>query len=211
MKQFSGFTGERSKEGYPQLPAGPYVGKIMNVKLDGLEPDQTLILLLDVTEGEHTSYFAKRFAHDDKAYTEKKYKYPAKYKGTLYLRIPNENSKKSMYPETDLRIFNDAIACIQASNPGYTWDWNEAGLKGLTVGFSVRQGTYNGNQFTKIFKLEDANEVRMGKVDVMTPMAPKSDAAEPVGAVYQPPVTQQVNYTQVQGGFTQVNTEELPF
>jgi len=204
MKQFSGFTGERSKKGYPMLPAGPYVGKIMNVKLDGLEPDQTLILLLDVTEGDHISYYAKRFAHDDKSYNEGKSKYPAKYKGTLYLRIPNENSKKSMYPESDLRIFNDAIACIQASNPGYTWDWNEAGLKGLTVGFSVRQGTYNDSQFTKIFKLEDANDVRMGKVEVMTPMAPRSDAAEPVGAVYQPPATQQMNYTQVQ-------TDELPF
>ena len=209
MKAFNGYTGERSPKGYPQLPAGPYVGKIMNVKIDGLEPDQSLVLLLDVTEGEHTNYYAKRFAHDDKAYNDKKSKYPAKYKGTLYLRIPNPESKKSMYPESDLRTFNDAMADIMSSNPGYTWAWDETSLKGLTVGFSVRQGTYNGSNFTKIVRLEDANEVRMGHVETLAPMAPKSDATEPVGAVYmppayQPPVAQQMNYTQVQ-------TDELPF
>ena len=93
------------------------------------------------------------------------------------------------------------MACIEDSNPGYKWDWNEEGLKGLFVGINVRQGTYNGNEFTKIVQLESANDVRMGKVETLPPMDPKSDAEEPT---YIPPVTQQMNYTQVQ-------TDELPF
>ena len=220
MKAFNGYTGERSKKGgYPQLPAGPYVGKIMNVKLDGLEPDQSLVLLLDVTEGDFANYYAKRFAHDDLAYKNGNSKYEPKYKGTLFVTIPNQDSRKrGEYYESDLRNFNNAMACIMASNPGYTWDWNEAGLKGLSVGFSVRQGTYNGNQFTKIVNLEDANEVRMGQVETLPPMEPRSNGSSAVSSqppVYQPPMAvqppQQINYTQVQGGYTPVTTEELQF
>ena len=209
MKQFNGFKAEAKAKGYPQLPAGPYVAKIMAVKIDGYEPDQSLILRLDVAEGEYTGYYAKRFQHDSE---NKNARYPAKYKGDFRLRIPNVNSKKSMYPEADLANFNDAMFKIEESNPGYHWNWDENSLKGLMVGISVQQGSYNGNQFTRISRLEIVDEVRTGKVSTMAPMEPRSDAYEAPGATYQPPVTQQVNYTEAMaGGFTKVDTDELPF
>ena len=203
MRQINGFRSEPKKKSTYQLPAGPYVGKIKNVKIEGEEPDQTLILRLDVSEGEFTGYYTNRYVQDDKRYKDKESKYPAKYKGDLRIRIPNPDNKRALYPDSDLATFNDAIWCIEESNAGYHWDWNEQGLIGLMVGFSVRQGTYNGNAFTKIQKLESAVEVRMGNVEVMEPMAPRGDTPAPE---YVPPVTQQVGYTEVQ-----MSDDELPF
>ena len=40
MKAFNGYKAEAKSKGYPQLPAGPYVAKIMAVKLEGFEPEQ---------------------------------------------------------------------------------------------------------------------------------------------------------------------------
>ena len=199
MKAFNGYKAEAKSKGYSQLPAGPYVAKIMAVKLEGFEPDQTLILRLDVAEGDNAGYYAKRYQHDSE---NKNARFPAKYKGDFRLRVPNPDNKKALYPESDLANFNDAIYRIEESNPGYHWDWNENGLKGLLVGISVQQGTYNGNSFTKIARLEIVDEIRRGLVQTMEPQAPRSDAYEP--PAYQPPVDQQ-------SGFQQVNTDELPF
>lgn len=199
MKAFNGFKAEASNKGSGQLPAGPYVAIIRAVKIDGQEPDQTLILRLDIAEGDYTDYYKKRYIADSE---RKNSKYPAKYKGDFRLRIPNPANKKALYPESDLNRFNDAMYRIEESNPGYHWDWNEQGLVGKYVGLSVRQGTYNGSCYTKPARLEIAGDVRQGLIAVMPPMEPKSDAYEP--PVYEAPVDQQT-------GFQQVDTDELPF
>ena len=201
MKQINGFRSEPRQSGTILLPAGPYIGKIKNVKIDGNEPDQRLILRLDVSDGDYANYFTDRYARDDKRYEKKESKYPAKYKGDLKIRIPNPDNPNSKYPDSDLATFNDAIWCIEESNPGYHWDWDEKSLIGLTVGFSVRKGTYNDKPFSTIAKLESAPEVRMGNVAVMDPLPPRNDAPK-----YVPPVTQQVGYTEVQ-----MTEDELPF
>ena len=195
MKAFNGFRSEASGKAYEQLPPGAYVAKVKAVKIEGNEPDQALILRLDISEGEYEGYYTKRYMHDSK---NEKSRYPAKYKGDFRLRIPNPDNKKAMYPEQDLSRFNDAIYRIEQSNPGYKWDWNEDGLRGLDVGVSVQQGTYNGSQFTKIARLEIAQDVRQGIVNTMLPMAPRSDAS------YDPPVDQQ-------SGFAVSNDDSLPF
>ena len=209
MKAFSGYKPEENKRGQIQLPAGPYVAKIINVKIDGNEPEQTLVLRLDVAEGEYAGYYAKRYKRDSE---RENAQYPAKYKGDFRIRIPNPQNKKALYPESDLANFNDAMWRIQESNPGYTWEWDENSLRGLYVGINVQQGSYNGKQFTRIGKLEIVSDVRSGKVNTMAPMEPRSDAYEAPGATYTPPVTQQVQYTEAMaGGFTKVDTDELPF
>ena len=195
MKAFDGFKSEASGKAYPQLPPGAYVAKIKAVKIEGQEPDQTLILRLDISEGEYTDYYTKRYMHDTK---NEKSMYPAKYKGDFRIRIPNPDNKRAMYPESDLKRFNDAIYRIEKSNDVYHWDWNEDGLKGLTVGVSVRQGTYNGSGFTKIARLETADDVRKGLVKEMLPMAPRSDAS------YDPPIDSQ-------SGFQIVDDGTVPF
>lgn len=192
MKPFSGFKSEDSSKMAP-LPAGAYVAVIKAVKIDGVDPDQTLILRMDVSEGEHAGYFMKRY----KADSERGGRFEPKYKGDFRLRIPNDANTRALYPESDRRRFNAAINRIERSNPGYTWDWNEQGLVGKTIGINMQAGTYNDIPFTKIGRLEVADDVRAGLVSPMEASAPRSDA-------YEPPVDQQT-------GFQQVTTEELPF
>jgi hypothetical protein len=185
MKAFDGYRAEPKKKGYPMLPAGAYVAVIKNVKVDR----NALVLRLDISEGEYTQYYAKRYKHDSESS-----KYEPKYKGDFWLRIPGE---QSMYPESDLKNFNDAMFCIQESNPGYVWDWNESGLIGKTVGVQVQAGNYNGSAFTKIKAFAVADDVRAGKVATLPPAEARGDA-------YEPPVDQQ-------SGFQKVETSDLPF
>lgn len=201
MKAFDGFKSEASAKKYPMLPAGTYVAAIKNVKIDGAEPDQQLVLRLEIIEGEWAGYFTKRYEHDSQG-AGLQQQYQAKYKGDLRLQIPNPENGRRTHPEWDVRTFNNAIWAIEQSNPGYRWDWNEAGLKGKTVGINVREGTYNGIAYTQIGRLEVAQDVRKGIVETMRPKADRQAAGGVVEVPEKPSVP---------GGFTPVETDELPF
>jgi len=189
MKPFAGFKSEASSNKPRMLPAGPYVAVIRAVKVDGEEPDQSLILRLDVSEGEYKDYFANRYKRESESG-----KYEPKYKGDFRLRIPNPDNTKAMYPESDLRNFNDAMYRIESSNPGYKWDWNEKGLVGLTVGINMQEREFNGNLFTRIGRLENADDVRKG---IVRPMASRAGSTAP--------------NTDAESGMTVVQQEELPW
>ena len=193
MKAFNGFKSAPSSSKPQPLPAGPYVAKILAVKIEGLEPDQQLVLRVDVCEGEFEGYFRNRYKKEKESS-----RFEPKYKGDYKLRIPNDDNTRAMYPESDQRRFNDAIYRIETSNPGYHWDWNENGLVGLLVGINMQAGEYNGVPFTKIGRLETADDVRKGIVGTMKPREPRGDA-------YDTPHIDQ------QSGFTAVETDELPF
>lgn len=192
MKQFAGFKSEAPAAKYPMLPAGTYVAGIRNVKVDGAEPDQQLILRLDIIEGPEAGYYTKRYEHESGNTSGN---YPVRYKGDFRIQIPDPNNTKRPHPEWDLRSFNNAMWAIEQSNPGYKWDWNEAGLKGKIVGINVRESTYNSNLFTKIGRLEDANAVRAGTVKTLPPQKEKED--KPV--------------IDAASGMPMVATEDLPF
>ena len=197
MKAFEGFKSERSGNSFPMLPVGAYVCKIMNVKIDGTEPDQQLVLRLDIVEGEFTSYYTNRYNHDAGQGAQRRQYGVAKYKGDFRLNIPNPANTKREHPEWDVAAFNNMVFCVESSNAGYKWDWNEAGLKGKLVGINVRAGTYNGNAYTTIGKLEPVDDVRKG---LCKPMKPKADSHPPLAETTGDP-----------SGFTMVETDELPF
>lgn len=197
MKQFEGFKSEASAKKFPMLPAGTYVAAIKNVKIDGKEPDQQLVLRLDIIEGEWAGYYTKRYENDNsKAGFEQKFQ--ARYKGDLQIQIPDPDNTRRDHPEWDIRTFNNAIYCIEKSNPGYKWDWDEKKLKGKTVGINVREGTHNGFPYTKIGRLEVADDVRKGLVETMKPLKPSGTAQSQPAEAYET-------------GFTPVETDELPF
>lgn len=174
MKSYEGFNNEAPAQRAHMLPAGAYVAAIKAVKIDGAEPDQRLVLRLEITEGEWAGYFTKRYQHDSGG------RFEAKYKGDYYLQIPNKANPRRQHYDWDVNAFNAAIYNITASNPGFAWDWDETKLVGKIVGINVRQGTYNGAPYTRIGRLEDANAVRAGTVQAMPPMAARSSQpAEP--------------------------------
>ena len=195
MKAYDGFKSEASGGAYPMLPAGAYVAAIKNVKIDGAEPDQQLVLRLDIIEGDWAGYYTRRYEHDSQSGGQ----YEAKYKGDLRIQIPNPDNTKRSHPEWDIRTFNNMVWCVEQSNKGYKWNWDEKGLKGKIVGINVRDGVYNGNAYTQIGKLESAEDVRSGLVK---PMKPKSDGSGQAAS------TQSASDP---SGFTPVDTDELPF
>ena len=64
MKAFEGFKSEAPRMSFPMLPAGAYAGVIRDIRIDGNEPNQSLVFCLEVTEGEYAGYYAKRYQHD---------------------------------------------------------------------------------------------------------------------------------------------------
>ena len=192
MKPIEGFKAEAPAASYPMLPKGLYVAKINNVKIDGDEPDQRLVLRVDITEGEHTGYYVKRFNSDK----ERGGQYEAKYKGDFSIQIPNQNNPRRQHYDWDNRAFGNAIWASEQSNPGYHWDWNEQGLKGKAVGINVRGGTYNGKPYTSIGRLESVQAIRDGSAKVMADAKPRGDA-QTAG--------------NMDGGAIVVTDDELPF
>lgn len=194
--KINGFKSEAPAKGYPMLPAGAYVAAIKNVKIDGEAPDQQIVLRLDIIEGEWAGYYTKRYEHDSQNAGVQQL-FQAKYKGDYRIQIPDDRNARREHPEWDLRTLNGAIWCIEQSNAGFHWDGDTdhiMDLKGKTVGINVREGTFNGNVYTQIGKLETVEDVRKGLVK---PMKPKKDNGTS-SAVAAP-------------AFTPVEMDELPF
>ena len=191
MKAFTGFKTEAISSKPKQLPAGPYVAKVLAVKIEGDEPDQKLVIRMDVIEGEYKNYFRERYERESK-------KFDAKYKGDYTIRIPNDNNKKALYPETDVRNFNDMAYRFAQSNPGYRVEfdengkWDEQSLVGLIVGINMQDREWNGAAYTAIGRLETADDVRKGIVKPMPPRKPKDSV-------------------DAHSGMTVVQQEELPW
>ena len=166
MIKFDGMKAEESKGTVKYLPAGPYVAVILDAKVEGKAPDQQLAIYLDIAEGPFKNYYSNKY----RAQKERGSNYEIKYKGILRLRIPNPDNTKALYPESDLRRFNDMIARLSNSNPGVNFQpdgFDEGLMKGRMIGISVVEDEYNGNVFTKPFRLENVEDVREGRVPVL--------------------------------------------
>ena len=188
------------------LPAGVYVGKVLGAKIEtqeiaGRDIDR-LVLQLDVAEGEYTDHYKKLYE------ASKGGMYPAKFKGVLRLNIPVQGDQ---YEAMNKRILEGAAWCFQESNKGYRWDGDETRLKGLAVGFAVREADYliedaNGLRkvtSTEICRLDSVPEVKAGKCK--TPKRRElKDAQKQKLAEYE---------KSMHRDFTEVETsdEELPF
>ena len=189
---YSGFEAKKSKAFIDLPPAGAYVGEIKAVRLleaDGIKQKRTQIeLLIDITEGEYANRYAEVW-HDQK----EQFGDNAFYKGVFRLTPPVEGDD-----DWRKRVFEANLWCIQESNDGYAWDWNEKGLKGMKVGFSVRNRyyTYNGKDrsTTEICQLETVDDVRNGKCRPAKDRDQREKHEEYGGTTY-----------------TQVDTEEVPW
>ena len=193
MKAIEGFKAEAPASGYPMLPKGIYIAQVKGVKLEGNEPDQQLVIRVDITEGEHAGYYTNRYN------TEKNNggRFEARYKGDFVLQIPDKANLKREHYDWDLTKFNNAIWAFEDGNDGFHWNWDETKLKGLKVGINVRAGVFNGNPYTKIGRLESVKAVMAGKVKVMKDIEPRNDTGAAAAAGMP--------------GFTIVEDEEIPF
>ena len=202
MKSFEGFKSEPMSDRMPQLPVGAYICAIQSVKEEGDYPDDSLVLRLEVVEGEWAGYYSKRFKRDSEMSVSSRSSYPVRYKGDFRIRAPRAENPHIGNLEWAIRNFNNAIWAIEDSNDGYHFDFaNVAALRGKYVGINVREAQFQGNIFTEIGRLESVKMVREGKVKPMKVREERPSAySAPAAASPSAPA-----------GFFPVEVDEIPF
>lgn len=155
MRPYNGYKAERRSRRVP-LPAGGYVVKILEAKEVEYDWGSKLQLSFDVVEGEHRDFFARDYREQAE---ERK-----KWRGTYRLGVPKDDGSDK--DEWTKRDFNNAMACIEQSNPGFHWDWDEKTLVGKLVGviYRNREWEMNGRTgwTTEAGKLTDIDDIRSG-------------------------------------------------
>ena len=135
MKAFNGLEIKKSVNTSEPIPAGGYVAKILNAKVEEYTWGEKLVISFDIAEGEYKDFFRKQYNENTRE--------DKKWKGNFRLTVPQEGNQ---YFEGQKRTFGNAIWAIEESNPGYKWDWVEAALKGKMVGvlFREREWEFDG-------------------------------------------------------------------
>ena len=138
-----GFTGEGRS-----LPAGAYICKIVNANPDKSKKGvDMLAIAFDIADGEYCDIYCDMYNRLKKENAEAKW--------------PNSGTYRQLIANMDGTtngFFKGMILNIQASNPGYEWNWDEKSLKGKLFGGVFRREEYLDNEqkarwTTRLFKI----------------------------------------------------------
>ena len=148
--------------GFIELPpVGAYVAEIQAVRVVEQNDRDVIELFMEITEGEYANRFHEVYEDQKERFGDS-----AKYKGIFKLTPPVDGDE-----DWRKRTFEGNLWCVQQSNSGYAWDWDEKKLKGKKVGISIRRRlyTYNGKdrETTEIGRFETIDDVKAGKVKPM--------------------------------------------
>ena len=149
MKKFKDYNETQSYTESAKLPIGGYIVKVQNVRFEeGTNGNSDrLILMVDVNEGEYKDFYKNQYESqtgEDK-----------KWKGTFMIYCPKDDGTEQ--DQWTKRRFKTIMEHIEASNPGYSWNWDENTLKGKLFGAIVgeiktviegRDISYNAIRFT---------------------------------------------------------------
>lgn len=157
---YNDFTAKQNT-GFAQLPPpGAYIAQIQGVRLEkSYSGDRdVIVLMLEITEGEYANQYHKVFEEQQSSFGK-----DVKYRGTMRLNPPIPGDEAWIRNR-----FEGNLWCVEQSNPGYRWDWDENKLKGKAVGINIRKCQYTGRdgsqkETTEIAQLETVDDVRNGK------------------------------------------------
>lgn len=148
MKPINNWENVKAAGSIETLPAGAYVCEI---KQAVEKPNKTagthLEISFEVIEGEYKDFFGRDYRSQDR---EDKF-----WHGIIRQNCPDENSPKY---EAQSRFFRSFTDRVEESNPGYHWDWNEAGLKGKKIGVVFGEREKQSQKGT-IYTVTDAAEI----------------------------------------------------
>ena len=175
MKPFKDYETTQTITGSRQLPVGAYVCTILKAEEKVYNSPKgewhKLEISFDIAEGENKGFYAV----DYRAQTGE----DKKWKGVIRLNVPNDDG--SEMDAWNKRSFKTNMQAIEESNSGYHWDWNEAQLKGKTVGivFRSEEWEYNGKRGwrTAPFKMVPAADVKSGNIKIPDPKPLNGKAA----------------------------------
>lgn len=169
IKAYNGYKAERRTTREP-LPAGGYVAKIMDARTVKYDWGEQLIIAFDIAEGERKGFFAA----DYRANTSDS----KKWRGSYRIIIPDENNQ---YFDSQRAAFNDLTACVEESNAGYHWAWDEKTLKGKTIGvlFRNKEWEWEGRTgwTTECGGVTTADDIRQGSYKPLKDKPLKAKAA----------------------------------
>lgn len=177
MKKFNNYEETQAyTNGGEKLPAGGYVLKIENVRYEeGTNGNSDrIVLMFDVAEGDQKDFYRKQF--------ESQTSEDKKWKGTTQIYVPKDDGSEQ--DNWTKRRFKTIMEHFEASNPSYSWNWDENSLKGKFLGglfgeiSTVIDGkdiTYIGLRYT-----DSAENIRKGNFKVPAPYV-KGGAAKSSG------------------------------
>lgn len=207
MINYSGTFEPKESTVFENLPVGAYIGKVVGAEVKKIQSSngdfERLEVMVDVTEGEYKDHFTKLYESQSGG------QYPAHYKGVIRYNIPQVGSQ---YEQGQKKALEHLAWCLQDSNPKYKWDGDETKLKGLKIGFSVRErdwimerdGEITSGTTTEIGRVESVNKVAAGEVKPMKKRELK-DADKEKLALYQE------RQAIASSDMVEVETDDLPF
>ena len=198
MRPFNNYETTQTISARAQLPVGAYICRILKAEEKVYNSSKgewhKLEISFDISEGEHKDFYA----NDYKAQTGE----DKKWKGVMRMNIPTDDGSEA--DGWAKRSFKTNILAIEDSNSGYHWDWNEAQLKGKTVGivFRSEEWEYNGKRGWKTapFKMVPAADVKSGNIKIPDPK-PLNNKASQTSAASAADLSD----------FVEVASSELPF
>lgn len=176
MKALNGYKEAKTYSERKALPLGSYAAKILGVKYEAAtkEGNSDMIKLrFDLTDGEFKGFYQQDYDNntsDDK-----------KWRGTITLWVPKDDGSER--DGWTLRAFKTAMTNIEASNPGYVWDWDENKLVGKVCGINYHEKEWEMNGKTgmavvphSVIALDQVGKVKPGKAKYLNGSAPKTSA-----------------------------------
>lgn len=141
---------------FKTLEAGAYKCKIIKAEeYQGQSGNKSLKVMVDIANGEFKEYFTNKYKNDTRE--EKKW--------------DNNACKYLGLGETGLPFLKGFITCVENSNVGYKWNWDETTLKGKEIGCVFTYEEYekqDGSKGVKV-KLSQFRSVdKLGEVQPRT-------------------------------------------
>lgn len=179
---------------FERMTAGGHICRIMSARVDEVSGSEMLVLALEIAEGSNFDGF---YARDHK---RKKEADPNAKWGCVHRQfVLTRDGDCSPF-------FKGLIKCIEESNSGYRWAWQEETLKGKLVGVIFREEEFikSDGEVSTAVKPAFIRSVARIREGVEVPEI-KRLTNKPTGAAVGQGGAAAVN------GFTQVDDDELPF
>lgn len=176
MKAFNGYKETQAYTESAKLPPNGYVIDILAVKIeDGRNGNSDqMVISFDIAEGDFAGFYKKNYS--DQQGEDKR------WKGTTRLWLPKDDGSEK--DEWTKRKFKTFIVCVEESNDGFHWDWDESKLKGKKVGaiFNEKEWKMNGNTgfFTNLHHFVSVETIRENDYKIPEPTYLKNKKSAPV-------------------------------